>query len=73
MVELPFPLAGELVKLKLKEENLRRGSRNKCRIIDQKHLAQIFVENVLERTWVLKLIVNLEVLFAFDIKDWDSE
>ena len=73
VVELPFPLAGELVKLKLKEENLRRGSRYQCRVIDQKHLAQIFVENVLERTRVLKLIVDLEVLFAFDIKDWDSE
>lgn len=48
MVVVPVFLLCELVELELEEEDLARGSGDEGRLVDQEHLAQVLVVDLLE-------------------------
>ena len=74
VVIVPLLLASELIKLKLEEQDDGARSADKSCLIDQVHLPEIFIINVLEcKVWLLFLLGGLnislfEVLITRDFK-----
>ena len=68
----PLLLASELIKLKLEEQDDGARSADKSCLIDQVHLPEIFIINVLEcKVWLLFLLGGLNIGLFKVLITWD--
>jgi hypothetical protein len=69
----PFLFSCELIKDKLKEQNLAAGATNQSCFINQEHLSKIFIKNVLVISFFFLFALLAQVVVARYLPNWHSK